>query len=124
MLIWPLGVYADYGGNQNKDLPETSPIRRASPRSPNHIHRLMTPTTLSTHRPTAFHARTTERAARAPRHDRHTTGAKNGPETGAPPTLAPLLPAPRLSRLPAPRSRPGAEFDAFEPRTSLLFSLA
>ena len=85
---------------------------------------LMTPTTLSTHRPTAFHARTTERAARAPRHDRHTTGAKNGPETGAPPTLAPLLPAPRLSRLPAPRSRPGAEFDAFEPRTSLLFSLA
>jgi hypothetical protein len=93
-------------------------------RVPKQIHRLMTPTTLSTHRPTAFHARTTERAARAPRHDRHTTGAKNGPETGAPPTLAPLLPAPRLSRLPAPRSRPGAEFDAFEPCTSLLFSLA
>ena len=34
MLIWPLGVYADYGGNQNKDLPETWPTRRASPRRP------------------------------------------------------------------------------------------
>ena len=84
----------------------------------------MTPTTLSTHRLTVFHARTTERAARAPRHDRHTTSAKNGPEAGAPPTRAPLLPAPRLSRLPAPRSHPGAESGAFEPRTSLLFSRA
>ena len=66
----------------------------------------MTPTTLSTHRLTVFHARTTERAARAPRHDGHTTSAKKGPETGASLTRAPLLPAPHLSRLPAPRSHP------------------
>ena len=66
----------------------------------------MTPTALSTHRLTVFHARTTERAARAPRHDGHTTSAKKGPETGASLTRAPLLPAPHLSRLPAPRSHP------------------
>ena len=106
-----------------------TPVRRAracrhgpSPHLQPHPPPPMTPTTLSTHRLTAFHARTTERAARAPRHDRHTTSAKNGPEAGAPPTRAPLLPAPRLSRLPAPRSHPGAESGAFEPRTSLLFS--
>ena len=70
----------------------------------------MTPATLSTHhltafhRLTAFHARTTERAARAPRHDRHTTSAKNGLETGASPRARPCCPR-RASRASQPRAR-------------------
>lgn len=44
----------------------------------------MSPTAPSANRPTALHVRTTERAARAPRHDRHTTSDNNGRETGTP----------------------------------------
>ena len=88
-------------------LATTAP--RDARRNPPHLHPHspppMSPTAPSAVRPTALHARTTERAARAPRHDRHTTSANHGRETGTPPTRAPLLPSPCLSRLRGPRAR-------------------
>lgn len=70
--------------------------------------------------PRSHHRASRARASPRPPHHQRQEWAGNRRVT----TRAPLLPAPRLSRLPAPRSHPGAESGAFEPRTSLLFSRA